>query len=58
MEPYALALALGCVALLFICAVARANVSSQRLDGGRYAPFARPPAPVVALVVLSALAYC
>ena len=57
-NPYALALALGCVALLFIWPrLLRANVSSQRLDGVTVRTFARLPAPVVALVALSALAY-
>ena len=56
-NPYALALALGCVALLFIWPrLLRANVSSQRLDGVTVRTFARLPAPVVALVTLTVLA--
>ena len=57
-NPYALALALGCVALLFAWPLLlRVQMPTQRLDGVTVRTFARLPAPVVALVVLSALAY-
>ncbi|VUZ24274.1 C4-dicarboxylic acid transporter DauA [uncultured Comamonas sp.] len=57
-SPAALALSLGCVALLFVWPYLLHQRSPiQRLDGVTVRTFARLPAPVVALVALTALSY-